>query len=39
VVVSADALFCLTGLCGLTVEDAIDSAVETARTLTAAAFA
>jgi AcrR family transcriptional regulator len=39
VVVSADALFCLTDLCGLSVRDAIDSAVETAKTLTAAAFA
>jgi AcrR family transcriptional regulator len=38
VVVSADALFCLTDLCGLSVQDAIDSAVETAKTLTAAAF-
>jgi AcrR family transcriptional regulator len=38
VVVSADALFCLTDLCGLSIEDAIDSAVQTAKTLTAAAF-
>jgi AcrR family transcriptional regulator len=39
VVVSADALFCLTDLCGLGIQEAIDSAVNTARTLTAAAFA
>jgi AcrR family transcriptional regulator len=38
VVVSAEALFCLTDLCGLSVEDAIDSAVRTAITLTKAAF-
>jgi AcrR family transcriptional regulator len=38
VVVSADALFCLTDLCGLSIEDAIDSAEKTARTLTSAAF-
>jgi AcrR family transcriptional regulator len=38
VVVSADALFCLTDLCGLSIEDAIDSAVQTAKTLTAGAF-
>jgi len=38
VVVSAEALFCLTDLCGLSIEDAIDSAEKTARTLTAAAF-
>ena len=38
VVVSAEALFCLTDLCGLSTEDAIDSAEKTARTLTAAAF-
>jgi AcrR family transcriptional regulator len=38
VVVSAEALFSLTDLCGLSVEDAIDSAENTARTLTAAAF-
>lgn len=37
-VVSAEALFCLTDLCGLSTEDAIDSAEKTARTLTAAAF-
>jgi AcrR family transcriptional regulator len=39
VVVSAEALFSLTDLCGLRIEDAIDSAEKTARTLTAAAFA
>jgi AcrR family transcriptional regulator len=39
VVVSAEALFCLTDLCGLSTEDAIDSAEKTASTLTAAAFA
>jgi AcrR family transcriptional regulator len=38
VVVSAEALFCLTDLCGLSVGDAIDSAEKTARTLTSAAF-
>jgi AcrR family transcriptional regulator len=38
VVVSAEALFCLTDLCGLSIEDAINSAEKTARTLTAAAF-
>jgi AcrR family transcriptional regulator len=38
VVVSADALFSLTDLCGLSIEDAIDSAEKTASTLTAAAF-
>jgi len=38
VVVSAEALFCLTDLCSLSVEDAIDSAEKTARTLTSAAF-
>jgi AcrR family transcriptional regulator len=38
VVVSAEALFCLTDLCGLSVEDAIDSVERTSRTLTAAAF-
>jgi AcrR family transcriptional regulator len=38
VVVSAEALFCLTDLCRLSTEDAIDSAEKTARTLTAAAF-
>src|SRR5580658_10218453 len=35
IVVSADALFCLTDLCGLDTDDAIDSAEKTARTLTA----
>jgi hypothetical protein len=39
VVVSAEALFCLTDLCGLSVEDAVASAVRTASTLTEAAFA
>jgi AcrR family transcriptional regulator len=39
IVVSADALFCLTDLCGLSTDDAIDSAVQTAKTVTAAAFA
>jgi AcrR family transcriptional regulator len=39
VVVSAEALFCLTDLCGLSTRDAIDSVEETARTLTRAAFA
>src|ERR1700722_10165592 len=39
VVMSADALFTLTDLCGLSVEAAIDSAEKTARTLTSAAFA
>jgi hypothetical protein len=38
VVVSAEAFFCLTDLCGLSIEGAIDSAEQTARTLTAAAF-
>lgn len=38
VVVSAEALFSLTDLCGLSIEDAINSAEKTARTLTAAAF-
>lgn len=38
VVISAEALFTLTDLCGLTPSDAITSAVHTARTLTAAAF-
>jgi AcrR family transcriptional regulator len=38
VVVSAEALFSLTDLCGLSIQDAIDSAERTARTLTAAAF-
>jgi AcrR family transcriptional regulator len=38
VVVSAEALFTLTDLCGLTSEAAIASAAETARSLTAAAL-
>ncbi len=38
VVVSAEALFCLIDLCGLSTEDAIASAEKTASTLTAAAF-
>jgi AcrR family transcriptional regulator len=38
VVVSAEALFCLTDLCGLSIGDAVDSVERTARTLTAAAF-
>ena len=38
VVVSAEALFTLTDLCGLTPELAIASAIETARSLTAAAI-
>jgi AcrR family transcriptional regulator len=38
VVVSAEALFCLTDLCGLAPEDAIVSAVRTATTLTRAAL-
>jgi AcrR family transcriptional regulator len=38
VVMSADALFTLIDLCGLTVKAAIDSAERTARTVTAAAF-
>jgi len=38
-VVSAEAFFTLTDLCGLTPEDAIASAVRTAATITAAAFA
>jgi len=37
VVVSAEALFCLTDLCGLDPEDAVASAVRTATTLTRAA--
>ena len=37
-VVSAEALFTLTDLCGLSGPDAVDSAVHAARTLTAAAF-
>jgi AcrR family transcriptional regulator len=39
VVVSAEALFTLTDLCGLPAEAAIASAVQTARSLTAAALA
>jgi hypothetical protein len=39
VVISAEALFTLTDLCGLTPEQAITSASRTARTLTAAAVA
>jgi AcrR family transcriptional regulator len=39
VVVSAEALFCLTDLCGLSVEDAVASVARTAGTLTEAAFA
>jgi AcrR family transcriptional regulator len=39
IVVSADALFCLTDLCGLSIHDAINSVVHTAKALTAAAFA
>jgi AcrR family transcriptional regulator len=38
IVVSAEALFSLIDLCGLSTEDAIDSAERTARTLTSAAF-
>ncbi len=38
IVVSAEALFTLTDLCGLTGEEAIDSAVRTARTIAAAAL-
>ena len=38
VVVSAEALFSLIDLCGLSTEDAIDSAEKTASTLTSAAF-
>ena len=38
VVVSAEALFSLTDLCGLSVEDALNSAEKTAGTLVAAAF-
>jgi hypothetical protein len=37
VVISAEALFTLTDLCGLSAEDAVASAVHTARTLTQAA--
>jgi AcrR family transcriptional regulator len=38
VVMSAEALFTLTDLCGLSIQDAIDSIEKTARTLTSAAF-
>lgn len=38
VVMSAEALFSLTDLCGLNVKDAVESAEKTARTLTSAAF-
>jgi AcrR family transcriptional regulator len=38
VVMSAEALFSLTDLCGLSIGEAIESAVTTARTVTAAAF-
>jgi AcrR family transcriptional regulator len=38
VVMGAEAFFSLTDLCGLSTEDAIDSAERTARTLTSAAF-
>lgn len=38
VVMGAEALYCLTDLCGLSPEDAISSAVRTARTLTEAAM-
>jgi AcrR family transcriptional regulator len=37
-VVSAESLFCLTDLCDLSIEDAINSAEKTARTITSAAF-
>ena len=39
VVVSAEAFFVLTDLCGLAPDDAIDSAAATAASLTRAAFA
>jgi AcrR family transcriptional regulator len=39
VVVSAEALFCLTDLSGLDIADAITSAIDTARSLTEARFA
>jgi AcrR family transcriptional regulator len=39
IVLSAEAFFTLTDLCGLTPDDAIASAVRTAATVTAAAFA
>jgi hypothetical protein len=38
VTVSAEALFTLTDLCGLSPEEAVASATRTAATLTAAAF-
>jgi AcrR family transcriptional regulator len=38
IVMSAEALFSLTDLCGLSTKDAIDSAERTAKTLTSAAF-
>jgi hypothetical protein len=38
VTVSAEALFTLTDLCGLSPDEAIASAAQTAATLTAAAF-
>jgi hypothetical protein len=38
VVISAEALFSLTDLCGLNVEDAINSVENTARTVTSVAF-
>jgi AcrR family transcriptional regulator len=38
IVLSAEALFSLTDLCGLSTKDAIDSAEKTARSLTAFAF-
>ena len=38
IVVSAEALFTLTDLCGLSVDDAIASAVRAATALTTAAF-
>src|SRR5580658_4950899 len=38
VIMSAEALFSLTDLCGLSIDDAIDSAAKTASTVTAAAF-
>jgi len=38
VVVGTEALFTLTDLCGLSIEDAIDNAEKTAKTLTLAKF-
>ena len=38
VIMSAEALFSLTDLCGLSIDDAIDSAAKTASTVTAAAY-